>query len=333
MSTIPQSIGGEAVTTRLAMRMEDSLQAFAVRAACFIGELDVPYSEEFDGHDFGATHIIACVGDEPVGALRVRWFQSFAMPERLAVLQRFRGHNIGQLLLERCRTLAVSRGCNTLYAQALPADVKYWEKQGWRRLVAEGASSGPKHIVAMAIPIMAGMLLQTLYYVVDLYFVSRLGNAAIAGVSAAGNLMFVIFSLTQMLGVGVGRSGALGQQPLLLACAGDLLGHGAPNHFEVGQVVQWGQTLHPEPVLEGGPNGPNAIAMSGADGSISLEPAGQFELSGAPLENLHETCAETGRHLEQVKAIGDRFGIGFLGLGMWPEHAPHDRVPKLAAAH
>ena len=149
MSSIVQSIGGEAVTTKLAMRMEDSLQAFAVRAACFIGELDVPYSEEFDGHDFGATHIIACVGDEPVGALRVRWFQSFAMPERLAVIQRFRGHGIAQLLIERCRALADSRGCNMLYAQVLPTDVKYWEKHGWRRLVAEEASSGAKRIVAM----------------------------------------------------------------------------------------------------------------------------------------------------------------------------------------
>ena len=149
MSTTTLSIGGEAVTTKLAMRMEDSLQAFAVRAACFIGELDVPYSEEFDGHDFGATHIIAYVGDEPVGTLRVRWFQSFAMPERLAVIQRFRGHNIGQLLLERARKLAESRGCNMLYTQALPADVKYWEKQGWRRLVAEDASSGDKRIVAV----------------------------------------------------------------------------------------------------------------------------------------------------------------------------------------
>jgi GNAT superfamily N-acetyltransferase len=149
MSTIPQSIGGEAVTTKLAMRMEDSLQAFAVRAACFIGELDVPYSEEFDGHDFGATHIIAYVGDEPVGALRVRWFQSFAMPERLAVIQRFRRHGIGQLLIERCRALAESRGSNMLYAQVLPTDVKYWEKTGWRRLIAEEASSGAKPIVGM----------------------------------------------------------------------------------------------------------------------------------------------------------------------------------------
>jgi len=70
-----------------------------------------------------------------------------------------------------------------------------------------------------------------------------------------------------------------------------------------------------EPVEEGG----NVIALSGADGAVSLEPAGQLELSGAPLENLHQTCAETGRHLQQVKAVGERFGIGFLGLGMSPD--------------
>ncbi len=70
-----------------------------------------------------------------------------------------------------------------------------------------------------------------------------------------------------------------------------------------------------EPVEENG----QVIAMRGADGTVSLEPAGQLELSGAPLENLHQTCAETGRHLEQVKAIGERCGVGYLGLGMWPD--------------
>jgi putative MATE family efflux protein len=59
-----------------------------------------------------------------------------------------------------------------------------------------------RRLLAMATPIAAGMLLQTLYYIVDLYFVARLGDAALAGVGAAGNLMFVIFALTQMLGVG-----------------------------------------------------------------------------------------------------------------------------------
>lgn len=94
--------------------------------------------------------------------------------------------------------------------------------------------------------------------------------------------------------------------------------HHAPSYDEpsgiralLGELEQYGW----EPVLEGG----NVIALNGADGSISLEPAGQFELSGAPLDNLHQTCAETGRHLQQVKAAGNTLGLGFLGLGMWPD--------------
>jgi len=75
-----------------------------------------------------------------------------------------------------------------------------------------------------------------------------------------------------------------------------------------------------EPIEEIGPDGTaNVIAMKGADGTVSLEPAGQLELSGAPLETLHETCNETGQHLAQVKEIGERCGVGYLGLGMWPD--------------
>ena len=81
-----------------------------------------------------------------------------------------------------------------------------------------------------------------------------------------------------------------------------------------------------QPVEEEG----KVIALTGIDGTISLEPAGQLELSGAPLENLHESCAESGRHLQQVKAVGDRLGLGFLGLGMWPDKARSDlpMMPK-----
>ncbi len=80
-----------------------------------------------------------------------------------------------------------------------------------------------------------------------------------------------------------------------------------------------------EPVEERGPDGTvNTIAMSGSDGTISLEPAGQLELSGAPLETLHQTCAETGRHLDQCKLVGEACGVGFLGLGMWPDKARED---------
>jgi putative MATE family efflux protein len=57
-------------------------------------------------------------------------------------------------------------------------------------------------LIAMAVPIAIGMLFQTLYLLVDMYFVARLGDAAIAGVSTAGTIMFVMMALTQMLGVG-----------------------------------------------------------------------------------------------------------------------------------
>jgi glutamate--cysteine ligase len=78
------------------------------------------------------------------------------------------------------------------------------------------------------------------------------------------------------------------------------------------------------PVLENG----KVIALAGQDGTISLEPAGQFELSGAPLENLHQTCSEAARHLEQCKTVGDRLGLGFLGLGMWPDKT-RDELPVM----
>jgi glutamate--cysteine ligase len=101
--------------------------------------------------------------------------------------------------------------------------------------------------------------------------------------------------------------------------------HHAPSYDEPGGIHDLLMALGEfgwEPIVEGG----KVIAMRGSDGTVSLEPAGQLELSGAPLETLHQTCAETGRHLEQVKAVGDRSGTGYLGLGMWPDKR-RDELP------
>jgi len=68
--------------------------------------------------------------------------------------------------------------------------------------------------------------------------------------------------------------------------------------------------------------GETIIALKRSNGSsietVSLEPGGQFELSGAPLQTLHETCAEAGEHLRECLAIGERLGLGFLGVGFAP---------------
>ena len=58
------------------------------------------------------------------------------------------------------------------------------------------------HLLQMTIPIFVGMLFQTLYFLIDLYFVARLGDASLAGVGAAGNVTFLVIALTQVLGVG-----------------------------------------------------------------------------------------------------------------------------------
>jgi putative MATE family efflux protein len=60
----------------------------------------------------------------------------------------------------------------------------------------------PRHLLRLAAPMAAGMLLQTLYYLVDLWFVAKLGDAAVAGVSSAGTVQFIVMALTQVLGVG-----------------------------------------------------------------------------------------------------------------------------------
>ena len=61
------------------------------------------------------------------------------------------------------------------------------------------------------------------------------------------------------------------------------------------------------------------IALSRDGASVSLEPAGQLELSGAPLETLHETCRETGTHLREVREVAEPMGLGFLGMGFQPK--------------
>jgi glutamate--cysteine ligase len=68
------------------------------------------------------------------------------------------------------------------------------------------------------------------------------------------------------------------------------------------------------PVMEG----ENVIALERGMANVSLEPGGQFELSGAPLETIHDICEETGQHLQEVKVVADELGIGFLGLGFHP---------------
>lgn len=72
------------------------------------------------------------------------------------------------------------------------------------------------------------------------------------------------------------------------------------------------------------------IALLKDGASVTLEPAGQLELSGAPLESIHATCCETMSHLREVKTVAQELGVGFLGMGFQPKWKRDDMpwMPK-----
>jgi glutamate--cysteine ligase len=80
------------------------------------------------------------------------------------------------------------------------------------------------------------------------------------------------------------------------------------------------------PVLESG----NIIGLQKDGANVSLEPGGQLELSGAPLETIHQTCDEVNTHLAEVHQVADTIGAGFIGLGAAPiwQHDDMDVMPK-----
>jgi glutamate--cysteine ligase len=82
-----------------------------------------------------------------------------------------------------------------------------------------------------------------------------------------------------------------------------------------------------QPVLEHG----LPIALTKGDCNISLEPGGQFELSGAPLETIHQTCDEVNTHLAEVKAVCAELGAGMLGIGFDPKWRRED-IPWMPKA-
>lgn len=70
------------------------------------------------------------------------------------------------------------------------------------------------------------------------------------------------------------------------------------------------------------------IGLTKGGANVSLEPGGQLELSGAPLESIHQTCDEANEHLKEVKAVADKVGAGFFGMGAAPDWT-HEQMPLM----
>ena len=130
--------GNQHVSITVVRSIEDFMRVVSVRSATFVAEQDCPYEEEFDGNDFSASHLLAYVGREPVGCLRIRYFAGFAKLERLAVRHEFRNRHIGTRLMSAGVEFCRMKGYRRIYGRAQKDLLNYYVGMGWRKL--EGSS-------------------------------------------------------------------------------------------------------------------------------------------------------------------------------------------------
>ncbi|HEY1427495.1 MAG TPA: GNAT family N-acetyltransferase [Caulobacteraceae bacterium] len=107
----PVALPKEAVTVTVARTLDDLMQVMSIRSVVYMGEQFCPYEEEFDGNDLaGATHLIARIGSQLAGVVRLRWFCDFAKLERLTVMPNCRGGAVPRALLDAAFELAAKKG-------------------------------------------------------------------------------------------------------------------------------------------------------------------------------------------------------------------------------
>ncbi|MEK6637685.1 MAG: GNAT family N-acetyltransferase [Pseudomonadota bacterium] len=121
------------IKTKIARTFEDMSQVISVRSATYIAEQCCHYSEEFDGNDFCATHIIGYVNGDPAGCVRLRFFASFAKIERLAVRPDYRGSRLAFVLARQAINHCQKKGYTKIYGHARLDLVSFWKMFGFVR--------------------------------------------------------------------------------------------------------------------------------------------------------------------------------------------------------
>lgn len=123
----------------VARTLEDMMRVAAIRNVVYMGEQECPYHEEYDGNDLSATHLIAYMGDEPIGCLRLRFFADFAKLERLAIRKEFRKSRAAFQLVRAAFKFCQKKGYGKIYAHSQTRLVDFWKRFGFQ--VLEGGKS------------------------------------------------------------------------------------------------------------------------------------------------------------------------------------------------
>jgi len=123
------------ISVEVVRTLDQLTQVYALRGIVYVGEQACPFDEEFDGNDLcGATHLLARIGREPVGAIRMRWFAGFAKLERAAVLRRYRECGVARALWEASAALAARKGYRQMLGHIEPQLLEFWQSCAGFRL-------------------------------------------------------------------------------------------------------------------------------------------------------------------------------------------------------
>jgi predicted GNAT family N-acyltransferase len=130
-SYVPKS-GKKAIGITVAHNFEDLMRVVAIRNSVYVGEQECPYEEEYDGNDLAATHLLAYIGDEPVGCLRLRFFAGFAKFERMAIRKEFRKSRAAIQLARAGFLLCRKKGYCRVIGHIQERLIPFWSRFGFR---------------------------------------------------------------------------------------------------------------------------------------------------------------------------------------------------------
>ena len=118
--------GHNSFRVEVVKNMEQLIQIFALRAICFMEDTGLPYDHAFDGNDLQATHVVAYAGNEPVAALRIRWFRDFAKIERTAFRKSHRSIPYIKLMANFIFAHIARKGYPVAITHASPLFARLW---------------------------------------------------------------------------------------------------------------------------------------------------------------------------------------------------------------
>jgi predicted GNAT family N-acyltransferase len=130
-SYVPHS-GTKSIGITVVRTFDDLMRVAAIRNSVYIGEQECPFDEEYDGNDLSATHLLAYIGDEPVGCLRLRFFADFAKFERMAIRKEFRKSRAAIQLARAGFAFCQKKGYRRVYGHIHERLVGFWSRFGFR---------------------------------------------------------------------------------------------------------------------------------------------------------------------------------------------------------